>query len=53
MKKLIFVLPLILNACVVGRDYQSPEMPIAQKWSENVASQKTSSEWWNRLMIKH
>jgi NodT family efflux transporter outer membrane factor (OMF) lipoprotein len=46
MKKLIFALPLILNACVVGRDYQPPEMPIPQKWSENVAVQKTSSEWW-------
>lgn len=46
MKKLIFVLPLILNACVVGRDYQPPEMPIPQKWSEDVTTQKTSTEWW-------
>lgn len=46
MKKLIFALPLVLTACVVGRDYQPPKMPIPEKWSENVATQKNSSEWW-------
>ncbi len=46
MKWLIFTMPLLLSACVVGRDYTSPEMPIPQKWSENVATQKTSQEWW-------
>jgi NodT family efflux transporter outer membrane factor (OMF) lipoprotein len=46
MKWLIFTMPLLLSSCVVGRDYTSPEMPIPQKWSENVATQKTSQEWW-------
>jgi NodT family efflux transporter outer membrane factor (OMF) lipoprotein len=46
MKRLIFTLPLVLSACVVGRDYQSPEMPVPSKWSENVAAQKTSDKWW-------
>lgn len=45
MKKLIFALPLILNACVVGRDYQPPKMPIPEKWSENVTIQ-TPQDWW-------
>ena len=46
MKKLIFVLPLVLTACVVGRDYTPPEMPIPQKWSEDLAIKKSSAEWW-------
>jgi NodT family efflux transporter outer membrane factor (OMF) lipoprotein len=46
MKKLIFILPLVLNACVVGRDYTAPEIAIPQKWSEEVATQKATSEWW-------
>ncbi|MEN9596791.1 MAG: hypothetical protein RL236_1225 [Pseudomonadota bacterium] len=46
MKWLIFTMPLLLSSCVVGRDYTSPEVPIPQKWSENVATQKTSQEWW-------
>ena len=52
MKRLIFTVPLLLNACVVGRDYQPPEMPIPQKWSENVATQKTSEEWWKSFNDK-
>ncbi len=46
MKRLLFTLPLILNSCVVGRDYLSPEMPLPQKWSEEVATQQKSEEWW-------
>ncbi|MDD5215413.1 MAG: efflux transporter outer membrane subunit [Methylococcales bacterium] len=49
MKRLSFCLLLILNSCVVGRDYQPPEMPIPQKWSEEVATQKTSGEWWKQF----
>ena len=52
MKRLVFTVPLLLNACVVGRDYQPPEMPIPQKWSENVATQKTSEEWWKSFNDK-
>jgi NodT family efflux transporter outer membrane factor (OMF) lipoprotein len=49
MKRLSFCLLLILNSCVVGRDYQPPEMPIPQKWSENVAVTNTSGEWWKQF----
>ncbi len=46
MKRLIFTLPLVLSACVVGRDYQSPEISVPTTWSENVAVQKTPDKWW-------
>jgi NodT family efflux transporter outer membrane factor (OMF) lipoprotein len=52
MKPLIFFFPLVLTACVVGRDYKTPEMPIPSKWSENVAVQKTTSEWWKSFNDK-
>lgn len=53
MKWLIFTMPLLLSACVVGRDYTSPEMPIPQKWSENVATQKRLKNGGNPLMTRH
>ena len=46
MKRFIFTLPLALAACVVGRDYQPPEISVPTKWSENIAAQKTSDKWW-------
>lgn len=46
MKRFIFTFPLVLTACVVGRDYFSPEIPIPQKWSEEISTQKISAEWW-------
>ena len=46
MKRLFFTLPIILTACVVGRDYSTPEMPMPQKWSEEIATKQTSDNWW-------
>ncbi|MEI7840014.1 MAG: efflux transporter outer membrane subunit [Methylococcaceae bacterium] len=46
MKRFILTLPLVLAACVVGRDYQPPEIAVPAKWSENIAAQKTSDKWW-------
>ncbi len=47
MKRFFVIsLPLFLVSCVVGRDYQTPEIPLPTKWSESVAAQKTSDQWW-------
>ena len=46
MKRFIFVLPLMLDACVVGRDYETPKMSVPEKWSEETAVQKNTGQWW-------
>ena len=47
MKRFFVIsLPLFLASCVVGRDYQTPEIPLPAKWSESVTEQKTSDQWW-------
>lgn len=48
MKKTpILSVALLLSACVVGRDYQTPEIAVPNKWSENVISKNIVTEkWW-------
>lgn len=46
-KTLILSLALLLNACVVGRDYETPDVAIPNQWSEKTISKKTVTEkWW-------
>lgn len=47
MKRFFVIsLPFFLASCVVGRDYQTPEISLPIKWSENVATQKAPEQWW-------
>lgn len=49
MKRSILTLPLLLTACVVGRDYQAPDVPVPQKWSEVISQQKSTKQWWKNF----
>lgn len=57
MKKTLIFLPLFLNACVVGRDYQEPEMVVPEKWSvDTTTGNVTTEKWWENFhdeMLNH
>ncbi len=50
MKFSLFALSLsvLLSACVVGRDYQTPDIVTPKTWSEtvNTSKNKTVEQWW-------
>lgn len=50
MKKALILLSLFLNACVVGRDYEEPEIVAPKKWSaDSISKTAVTEKWWENF----